>query len=182
MRLSLQSQRRPHCFIRIRLLRTVFVGVAVGLVVAVGRAQPSSPASPSVVVSPHQASTGAPTASVVPPLSAPDAAPRPFLRLLILLFGGLSASLCRLAWKFRRFWGLGVLGNFWAVLYAALGIVLGVLPHLAGSFFSWTPRPEYLATWVADLLGLAAPWTAPLMGKKKHPSSSDEVLVGYSRL
>src|SRR5215467_10615618 len=87
----------------------------------------------------NQGSPGASSNSQAKP--APDAPRWPFLRLVVVLSSGLAISAARLARKFRRFLGLGVFTNPYAVLFLTFGIavcgipvtsrgVLRAIPHL----------------------------------------------------
>jgi hypothetical protein len=77
----------------------------------------------------NAANPGASSASEpAKPQPAPNAAPLPFLRLVVVLCSGLVISTARLARKFRRFWGLGVFTSPYAVLFIIFGVGLCGIP------------------------------------------------------
>lgn len=83
-----------------------------------------------------------------------DATPWLFVRLVAVLCAGLIISAARLAHKFRRFWGLGVFTNPYAVLFLAFGTGLCGLPATSEGALRLLPNMRLLGPWVADLSGI----------------------------
>lgn len=108
---------------------------------------------------------------------APDAAPWPFLRLIAVLCSGLVISAARLARKFRRFWGLGVFTNPYAVLFLIFGVGLSGIPVTSGSALSSLPHLGSLGPWIADVTGIIAALFLPAirLKPKGRPTGDSQV-------
>ncbi len=125
------------------------------------------------------------------PESAPDRVPRPFLRLVAVLFSGLAINAARLARKFRRFWGLGVFANPYAFLSLILGVGLCGIPVTSESALGSLPHLTFWGPWIADLSGIALMLVLPAIRFKplarsagdspvrdlESPSSSNPILA-----
>jgi hypothetical protein len=108
------------------------------------------------------------------PQAAPNAAPRPFLRLIAVLFSGLVISAARLARKFRRFWGLGVFANPYAVLFLIFGVGLCGISVASESAVSSLPGLTFLGPWIADASGIVLTLVLPAIRFKRQARSAGD--------
>lgn len=122
--------------------------------------------------------TGAVAGSVAPKAPpAPDAPLWPFLRVAAVLLSGLVISMARLARMFRRFWGLGVFTNPYAVLFLIFGVGVSGIPVTSESALASLPHLQSLGPWIADLAGIIVALTLPLIHFKKEerPAAENQV-------
>jgi hypothetical protein len=108
---------------------------------------------------------------------APDAPGLPFLRLVAVLFSGLVISAAHLARRFRRFWGLGVFANPYAVLFLLFGMAVCGIPATSASSLRSLPYLGPLGPWIADLSGIIAAVALPEIHLKRraHPARESQV-------
>src|ERR1700722_12697372 len=112
--------------------------------------------SPSPAPAARLASPGAVSAArAAPQQPSPDDAPFHYLRLVAVLCSGLVISAARLARKFRRFWGLGVFANPYAVLFLIFGVGVCGVPVTSEGALKTLPFLGSLGPWIADLSGIA---------------------------
>jgi hypothetical protein len=111
------------------------------------------------------------------PQSAPNATPFPFLRLIAVLCSGLLISTARLARKFRRFWGLGVFTNPYAVLFLIFGVGVCGIPVTSEGALKALPFLGNLGPWIADLSGIAVALVLPAirLKPKERPAGENQV-------
>lgn len=105
------------------------------------------------------------------PIGSPesDAHPYTFWRLVGVLVTGLVISAARLGRKFRRFWGLGVFANPYAVPFVIFGMgVCGVSSTLGPALGA---NLKSMGPWIADLSGIAAWLVLPVIRFKPKESS-----------
>src|SRR5258707_6086269 len=107
--------------------------------------------SPAAAVTNAENRGASPSAQVT---SAPNAPRWPFLRLIAILSSGLVITAARLARKFRRFLGLGVFTNPYAVLFLIFGMGVCGIPVTSESALSTIPALKSLAPWIAGLSGI----------------------------
>jgi hypothetical protein len=132
----------------------------------------------SAVPATRPANTGAASISqITQPQSAPNAAPFPFLRLVAVLCSGLVISTARLARKFRRFWGLGVFTNPYAVLFVIFGVGLCGIPVTSEGALKAMPFLGSLGPWIADLSGIILALALPAIRFKPQARPSAESRV-----
>ena len=141
-----------------------------------GLSQGSSGSSATAAVS-DRADPNASASHAPRPQLAPDAGPWPFLRLAAILCSGLIISAARLARKFRRFWGLGVFTNLYAVLFLIFGVGLCGIPVTSESALSSLPYVGSLGRWIADLSGIILTLALPAIRLKPqvHPAEDSQV-------
>ncbi len=105
---------------------------------------------------------------------APNAAEYPFLRFVAVLLSGFAISAARLAQRFRRFWGLGVFTNWYAVLFVAFGTGACGIPIISGNALSSIPHVGSRGPWIADFSGIALALLLPVVGIKSKKKTSGE--------
>lgn len=71
-----------------------------------------------------------------------------------MLLSGLVISAAQLRRKFRRFLGLGVFANPYAVLFLIFGVGLRGIPITSESTLSSLPHLGFVGPWIADLSGI----------------------------
>lgn len=135
--------------------------------------------SPATAPVTRPASSGASSASQgIPPQAAPNATPVPYFHLIGVLCSGLIISAARLARKFRRFWGLGVFTNPYAVLFLIFGVgVCGFIPVTSEGALKALPFVGYLGPWIADFAGIAAALVLPAIRFRRPPQPVAESQV-----
>jgi hypothetical protein len=134
--------------------------------------------SPAAALATNPANPGASSASqATRPQLAPDASRWPFLRLVAVLCLGLVINAARLARKFRRFWGLGVFTNLYAVLFLIFGVALCGIPVTSESALSSLPHLGSLGRWIADLSGIILTLILPAIRLKPEarPAGGSQV-------
>jgi hypothetical protein len=109
--------------------------------------------------------------------SAPNTTPFPFRRFVAVLCSGLVISTARLARKFRRFWGLGVFTNPYAVLFVMGGVVVCGVPVMSEGALKALPVLGSLGPWIADLSGIVIALVLPSLGFKPKSRPGGEVQV-----
>ena len=104
-----------------------------------------------------EASQGKTGGTVIPqlngPRTAPPVPPSPFLQLVVVFCSGLAISATRLANKFRRFWGLGVFTNLFAVLFLIVGAGVSGLAALSLSEVQLSTSAQ-AGSILADIFGI----------------------------
>jgi len=147
------------------------------LVPTVGLCQGSS-VSREAAPDPRPLNSGASSASqVAKPQSAPNATPFPFLRLVAVLCSGFVISAARLASKFRRFWGLGVFTNPYAVLFLIFGVGLCGVPVTSEGALKAVPFLGSMGPWIADLSGIAVALILPAIRFKSQERAAGDSQV-----
>jgi len=158
--------------------RALFTLIFFVILVSAPRAGLSQESGGSPAAAPVTIPTNPGASSASPPTRpqlAPDAANRPFLRLVAVLCSGLVISAARLARKFRRFWGLGVFTNLYAVLFLIFGVGLCGIPVTSESALS--SLPHSLGLWIADLSGIIVALVLPAIRLKPQarPAGDSQV-------
>jgi hypothetical protein len=125
-----------------------------------------------------------PPTQVAPLEPAPNGAPFQLFHLVAALCSGLVISAARLARKFRRFWGLGVFTNPWALLFLLLSVGICGAPVTTEGVLKGVPLLGNLGPWIADmsgiLLALALPALSPKSKKGAETEKPARDLVGGS--
>jgi hypothetical protein len=159
------------------VLFTLIILVTLVLVATAGLCQGSG-VSQEAVPATRPANSGASSVSqIARPQSAPNAAPFPFLRLVAVLCSGLVISAARLARKFRRFWGLGVFTNPYAVLFLIFGVGLCGIPVTSEGSLKALPFLGSLGPWIADLSGIIVALALPAIRFKPQARPAGESQV-----
>jgi hypothetical protein len=134
--------------------------------------------SPAAVTAARPASPGALSAArAAPQQSAPKRTPFSFLRFGAVLCSGLVISAARLARKFRRFFGLGVFTNPYAVLFLIFGVGVCGIPVTSESTLKGLPMLGDLGPWIADLSGIVVALVLPVIRFKPKTSPEGESQV-----
>lgn len=122
-------------------------------------------------------STGAIGSQAVAAPPAPSAPQWPFLRVVTVLLSGLVISAARLARQFRRFWGLGVFTNVYAVLFLIFGVSVCGIPVTSEGALSSIPHLEFLGPWIADVSGIIVAVILPIIHLKPQapPAAGSQV-------
>ena len=108
---------------------------------------------------------------------APNVAPHPFLRFVMVLLSGLIISAAHLARKFRRFWGLHVFANPYAVLFLIFGVGLCGIPVTSEGALTSLPHVGFLSPWIADLSGIVVWLILPTIRLKPQGGPAGESQV-----
>lgn len=111
------------------------------------------------------------------PQSAPNATPFPFRRFVAVLCSGLVISTAWLARKFRRFWGLGVFTNPYAVLFVIFGVVVCGIPVTSEGVLKALPVVGSMGPWIADLSGIVMALILPSLGFKPRARPAGDAPV-----
>jgi hypothetical protein len=145
-----------------------------------------SPAAPSTQSGPAQPGpnqpspgsiTRAPVSRTVGTQPAPDTTPFPFLRIVLVLVSGLVIHAARLATKFRRYLGIGLFSNPYAILFMVFGAGFCGLPMTSEGYLkAYIPQFQSLVPWVTDLSGIAAILAIPMLRAAlgKHRANKDD--------
>jgi hypothetical protein len=132
-----------------------------------------SPAAAPAIPPSRPASSGASSASQAAPQQAVhNSTPFSFLRFGAVLCSGLVISAARLARKFRRFFGLGVFTNPYAILFLLFGVGICGIPVTSESALKGLPLLGDLGPWIADLSGIVVALVLPAIRFK--PKTSPE--------
>jgi hypothetical protein len=142
---------RPGCR-RVAAVCGMVLVLMVWLPALIGQNAPGAGGPPHEDVA--KAGIAGETLQATKPQAAPNAAPRPFLRLIAVLFSGLVISTARLARKFRRFWGLGVFANPYSALFLTFSVGISGIPVTTESYLSSLPGLQSTGAWIADLAGI----------------------------
>jgi hypothetical protein len=170
----LHGRTKPACTASAVVLFTLIILATLVLVPTAGLCQGSG-LSRAAVPAARPANSGASSASqITKPQSAPNAAPFPFLRLVAVLCSGLIISTARLARKFRRFWGLGVFTNPYAVLFLIFGVGLCGIPVTSEGALKALPFVGSLGPWIADLSGIVVALVLPAIRFKPQARPAGE--------
>jgi hypothetical protein len=116
------------------------------------------------------------TASNSKPASAhpaPDAIPFPFLRVVVVLVLGFLIHAARLANKFRRYLGVGLFANPYAILFMILGAGVCGVPMTSESILRSIPSLGSVGPWVADLSGILTLLVLPAIRPRRRPRGED---------
>lgn len=172
MRERIQRRTRLRCRISIAVL-SLAIFPATNYSQTTGRSE--TPRQPVPIQS--SASSDTTSSSISPKLfgarSAPVASPLPSLRFLAVFCAALVINAARLANKFRRFLGLGVFTNFFAVLFLVFGAGVSGLPALSEGLLSSNLHIEgKAAAWLAGLSGILVALILP--GIRLKPNSRSE--------
>jgi hypothetical protein len=173
----LEGRTKPGLNIgSVALLTLVLFGPLVSVPIA-GLSQ-AVDGSHAAVTSTSPVNFGASSASqVTKRQSAPNATPFPFLRFVAVLCSGLVVSIARLARKFRRFWGLGVFTNPYAVLFVIFGVVVCGIPVTSEGVLKALPVLGSSGPWIADLSGVLIALVLPSIGFKPKTLQAGETQV-----
>jgi hypothetical protein len=156
-----------------RRMRLWWVGCLVlfilALIPAAARGQAAPPQANPAVATSHSAASAAQGGN---PRLAHDTAPWRFLRLVAVLCSGFCISAARLASKFRRFWGLGVFTNAYAVLFLIFGVGLCGIPVTSETALRNLPYLQSFGPWVADLSGIVVALLLPAIRLKPQPRAA----------
>lgn len=159
------------------VLFTLIILATLVLVPTVGLCQGSG-ISREAVPATRPPNSGASSASqITQQQSAPNATPFPLLRFAAVLCSGLVVSAARLARKFRRFWGLGVFTNPYAVLFLIFGVGLCGIPVTSEGSLKALPFLGSMGPWIADLSGIFVALVLPAIRFKPRARSSAESQV-----
>jgi len=114
-------------------------------------------------------------AVVNPPVPhlAQDVPGMPFARFICVSLLGIITGFLRLWDRFRKFWGLGVITNFYAAIYILLGMVLCWPPYIAENSLL-TLSSTWM--WLLNICGSGAIcYLAPIIGARseKRPEPVD---------
>jgi hypothetical protein len=157
------------------ILFAAFVSPATAVLSQQSHKSPAAepPSKPAI----SQAPQAAQAAQVDPQKPVPDGAPFRFLHLIAVLCSGLVISAARLASKFRRFWGLGVLTNPYAFLFLLFGVGICGLPVISESTLKGVHILGDLGPWIADFSGILVALVLPAIGfqSKKSPEGESPV-------
>ncbi|MGB6687448.1 MAG: hypothetical protein WBE76_06365 [Terracidiphilus sp.] len=127
---------------------------------------------------PAQSSPGtvstAPGANVTGNLSAPDTPAFPFLRVVLVLVSGLLIHAARLATKFRRYLGIGLFANPYAILFMVFGASVCGIPMTSENVLRSLPKFGNLGPWVADLSGILTVLILPAIHFRRRTPSDNE--------
>jgi len=89
----------------------------------------------------------------------------------------LVISAARLARKFRRFWGLGIFTNLYAVLFLIFGVGLCGIPVTSESALSSLPYLGSVGPWIADLSGIILTLILPAIRLKPQAAPEGDSQV-----
>jgi hypothetical protein len=174
MRHQLHGRTRPARHTSPVLLLILILFAALFSPATAGRSQQSR-VSPAEAPAPRPASSGtAPAAQAAPQQPAPNGVPFHLLHLLAVLCSGLVISAARLARKFRRFWGLGVFANPYAVLFLLFGVGICGLPVTSESALKAIPLLGDMGPWIADFSGILVALVLPAIRLKPKKSPEGE--------
>jgi hypothetical protein len=156
------------------VLLTLILFATLAASATAGLSQESS-TSHAAVLSTGPANAGVLSTSRTAPLQhAPNRTPFSFLRFAAVLCSGLIISAARLARKFRRFFGLGVFTNPYAVLFLIFGVGICGIPVTSESTLKGLPMLGDLGPWIADLSGIVVALVLPAVRFKPKTSPAGE--------
>jgi len=127
----------------------------------------SSPSNPSLL----STASSYRTAGAKP---APDSAPFPFLRIVLVLISGFLIHAARLANKFRRYLGVGLFANPYAILFMAFGAGVCGIPMTSESILRSIPSLGSVGPWVADLSGILTILVLPAIRPRRRAGTENE--------
>jgi hypothetical protein len=159
------------------VLFTLIILAALVLMPTAGQCQGSGVSRAAVSVTRPTNSGASSVSQITQPQSAPNATPFPFLRLVAVLCSGLVISSARLARKFRRFWGLGVFTNPYAVLFLIFGVGLCGIPVTSEGSLKALPFFGSMGPWIADLSGIIVALALPVIRFKPQARPAGESQV-----
>jgi hypothetical protein len=173
----LHGRTKPARTVSAVVLFTLIISATLVLVPTAGLCQGSG-VSTEAVPATRSANSGTSSVSqIAQKQSAPNATPFPFLRLVAVLCSGLVISAARLARKFRRFWGLGVFTNPYAVLFLIFGVGLCGIPVTSEGALKAMPFLGTMGPWIADLSGIAMALVLPAIRFKPQARPAGESQV-----